>query len=44
VLSLAWSTGLAVFYLLIATWLFARVHRRAIRVGLIARYSAETLS
>jgi ABC-2 type transport system permease protein len=42
--ALAWAAGLAVFYLLLATWVFARVHRHAIRVGLIARYSAETLS
>jgi ABC-2 type transport system permease protein len=42
--SLAWSAGLALVYLLLATWLFARVHRHAVRVGLIARYSAETLS
>jgi len=42
--SLAWSAGLAVGYVLLATWLFARVHRHAVRVGLIARYSAESLS
>lgn len=42
--ALAWSGGLAVVYLLLGTWVFARVHRRAVRVGLIARYSAETLS
>jgi ABC-2 type transport system permease protein len=42
--SLAWSGGLAILYLLLGTWIFARVHRHAIRVGLIARYSAETLS
>jgi ABC-2 type transport system permease protein len=41
---LAWALGLAVFYLLAGAWIFARVHRHAIRVGLIARYSAETLS
>jgi len=42
--SLAWSSGLAGVYLLLGTWVFARVHRHAIRVGLIARYSAETLN
>jgi ABC-2 type transport system permease protein len=42
--SLVWSGGLAVMYLLAATWFFARIHRHAVRVGLIARYSAETLS
>jgi ABC-2 type transport system permease protein len=40
---LAWSSALCVFYLLLGTWVFARVHRQAIRVGLIARYSAETV-
>ena len=42
--SLGWSAVLAVGYLLLATWLFARVHRHAVRVGLLARYSAESLS
>lgn len=42
--ALAWSAALALCYLALATWLFARVQRYAIRVGLIARYSAETLS
>jgi ABC-2 type transport system permease protein len=41
--ALAWAGGLAVAYLLLATWIFARVHRHAIRVGLIARYSAESV-
>ena len=44
VASLGWSTLLAVAYLLLATWLFAQVHRHAVRVGLLARYSAESLS
>jgi ABC-2 type transport system permease protein len=42
--ALAWSAALSVLYLLLGAWVFARVHRHAIRVGLIARYSAETLS
>lgn len=42
--ALAWSGSLAVGYLLLATWIFARVHGHAVRVGLIARYSAESLS
>jgi ABC-2 type transport system permease protein len=42
--ALAWSGALALGYLALATWAFARVQRYAIRVGLIARYSAETLS
>jgi len=35
---------LAVLYILLACWFFARVYRYAVRTGLIARYSAETLS
>jgi len=35
---------LAVLYDVLACWLFARVHRHAVRTGLIARYSAETVS
>ncbi len=42
--ALAFGGGLAVGYLLLATWIFARVHRYAVRVGLLARYSAESLS
>lgn len=33
---------LAGMYVLLAYWFFARVYRRAIRTGLIARYSAES--
>ena len=36
--------GLAVLYVLLAGWIFMRVYRRAVRTGLIARYSAETVS
>ena len=36
--------ALAVAYLLGACWLFTRVYRDALRTGLIARYSAESLS
>jgi ABC-2 type transport system permease protein len=36
--------GLAVVYVAAAGWTFARVYRYAIRTGLIARYSAETVS
>jgi ABC-2 type transport system permease protein len=35
---------LAVLYILLACWFFTRVFRHAVRTGLIARYSAETLS
>jgi len=42
--ALAWSISLAGLYILLAGWFFARIYHRAIRTGLIARYSAETLS
>jgi ABC-2 type transport system permease protein len=42
--ALLWSVGLAILHLLLAGWFFVRVHRRAVRTGLIARYSAESLS
>jgi ABC-2 type transport system permease protein len=35
---------LAVVYLLLAGGFFARTYRHAVRTGLIARYSAETIS
>jgi ABC-2 type transport system permease protein len=35
---------LAIFYVLLAGWTFTRVYRHAVRTGLIARYSAETIS
>jgi len=38
------SIALALADILIAAWLFTRVYRHAVRTGLIARYSAETLS
>jgi ABC-2 type transport system permease protein len=41
---LAISAGLAVLYLGLACLLFGAVYRHAIRTGLIARYSAETVS
>ncbi len=42
--SLLAGAGLAAVDLLAAAWLFGRVHRRALRGGLIGRYSAETVS
>ena len=42
--ALGWGALLAVVYVLLACWLFARVHRHAVRTGLIARYSAESVS
>jgi ABC-2 type transport system permease protein len=41
---LSMSFGLAVADLLLACWFFARIYRYAVRTGLIARYSAETVS
>ena len=36
--------ALAAGYVLVAGWVFARVFRYAVRTGLIARYSAETVA
>jgi len=36
--------GLVFCYLLLAWWIFFRIYRYAVRVGLLARYSAETVS
>ena len=41
---LTWGACLAALYVLLACWLFARVQRHAVRTGLIARYSAESVS
>lgn len=41
---LLWSAGLAALYIVLAAVFFARVYRHAVRTGLIARYSAETVS
>lgn len=41
---LLWSLCLAVLYILIASWFFLRVYRYAVRTGLLARYSAESMS
>jgi len=35
---------LALLYIVLACWFFTRIYRHAVRTGLIARYSAETLS
>jgi ABC-2 type transport system permease protein len=42
--SLGLAAALAVLDILLAGWLFARVYRHAVRTGLIARYSAESVS
>ena len=39
-----WSAVLAVSYIVLASWVFARIHRGAVRSGLLARYSAESVS
>lgn len=43
-LSLALGFGIALLYVVAACWLFARVYRHAVRTGLIARYSAESIT
>jgi ABC-2 type transport system permease protein len=42
--ALLWGGGLAIVYLLLAAWFFARTYRYAVRTGLLARYSAESVS
>ena len=41
---LLWGACLDLAYLSLACWYFVRVFRLAVRTGLIARYSAETMS
>lgn len=41
---LVWGVGLSVLYILAAAWFFMHVYRYAVRTGLIARYSAESVS
>ena len=41
---LLWGGSLALLYILAAGAFFKRVHRQAVRSGLIARYSAESVS
>jgi ABC-2 type transport system permease protein len=41
---LGFGGGLAVFYVVISCRFFTTIYRRAVRSGLIARYSAETVS
>ncbi len=40
---LAIAFALAIAYIVLAYWIFARVYRHAVQTGLIARYSAETV-
>jgi len=44
VIGLAIGAGLAMLCILLACWFFASIYRHAVRAGLIARYSAETLN
>ncbi|BDG01312.1 ABC transporter permease [Anaeromyxobacter oryzae] len=41
---MAWAVALAVTEVLLASWLFVRVFRYAVRTGLLARYSAESVT
>ena len=38
------GTSLALLYLALSCWFFLRMYRHVVKTGLIARYSAETLS
>jgi ABC-2 type transport system permease protein len=38
------SACLAMLYILLASWFFTRLHRHAVRTGLLARYTAESVS
>ncbi len=42
--ALVWAVALAIAHLLLAGWLFVRVFRYAVRTGLLARYSAESVT
>jgi ABC-2 type transport system permease protein len=42
--SLLWGLGLAVLYIVLACAFFTHVFRHAVRTGLIARYSAESVN
>ena len=43
-IKLLWGALLSLLYILLACWFFTRVYRQAVRTGLIARYSAESVS
>jgi len=38
------GVALAALYVLLASWLFTHIYRYAVRSGLLARYSAESVS
>jgi ABC-2 type transport system permease protein len=41
---LLWAVSLSALYILLTGWFFTRIYHHAVRTGLIARYSAETLT
>ena len=41
---LLWGACLAVLYIVLASWFFTRIHRHAVRTGLLARYTAESVT
>jgi ABC-2 type transport system permease protein len=43
-ISLILGLGLSITYVLLACWYFTRVYRNAVRSGILARYSAESLN
>jgi ABC-2 type transport system permease protein len=42
--TLFWAAALAILYLFAACWFFAQMYRYGVRTGLIARYSAESVT
>lgn len=44
VIELLWGGGLALVDVVLACWFFTRIYRHVVRSGLIARYSAESVS
>jgi ABC-2 type transport system permease protein len=42
--ALLWGAALDLIFLLLAGWFFRSIYHHAVRTGLIARYSAESLS
>jgi hypothetical protein len=42
--ALLWGAALDAAFLVLASWFFNHIYRHAVRTGLIARYSAESLS
>jgi len=42
--AMGWSVCLSAFYILLASWFYSRIHRQAVRSGLLARHSAESVT